>query len=92
MHKVFTVKANDEEVLSMMERIVQEEIDVLEFKKVVVKVCTNFIRENDLNVEQGEKMKAHLEGLVFSKTIGELQRYYANATKTAEEILGYTIS
>lgn len=92
MLKEFRINVKNEEVLTMMERIVQEEIDVLEFKKVVVKVCTNFIRENDLSIEQGEKMKAHLERLVFSKTIGELQRHYANATKTAEEILGYTIN
>lgn len=47
MHKSFKVKPT-EELLLALEQIVQNQVDMIEFKKIAVKVATDFLRENNL--------------------------------------------
>ena len=89
MHKTFKVKPT-EELLLALERIVQNQVDMVEFKKIAVKVATDFLRENNLTDAQCQTMISHVERLVISTTMDELSSNLEMLEKDAESIIGYS--
>lgn len=89
MHKSFKVKPT-EELLLALEQIVQNQVDMIEFKKIAVKVATDFLRENNLTHDQCQTMISHVERLVISTTMDELCSNFEMAEKDSESIIGYS--
>lgn len=89
MYKTFKVKPT-EELLLALEQIVQNQADMIEFKKIAVKVATDFLRENNLTDDQCQTMLSHVEKLVISTTMDELISNFEMTEKDAESIIGYS--
>lgn len=87
MHKTFKVRPTEALLLSL-ERIVQDQADMVEFKKIAVKVAIDFLLENNLTDDQSQTMFSHVERLVISTTMDELNKNFEMAEKDAESIIG----